>query len=61
MLAEERLLEILDLKLEDLEEAVVREVKRRILDSIGVAMASISSPPAERIRALFRYYPGEPE
>jgi len=59
MLAEERLLEILDLKLEDLEEAVVREVKRRILDSIGVAMASISSPPAERIRALFRYYPGE--
>ncbi len=42
----------------DLSEDVIHEVKRRIIDSIGVALASRNSPPARAARKFIRFYPG---
>lgn len=46
-------------KFDDLSPEVVHEVKRRVIDSIGVSLASKSSPPARAARSFLRHYPGK--
>lgn len=43
----------------DLKEKEIHEAKRRILDSLAVARASINSEPAKIVRNLFPSYPGD--
>jgi 2-methylcitrate dehydratase len=49
---------IFNLKFDDIEEKVIHEVKRRIIDSIGVASASIESPPARAFHRTLNFYKG---
>ncbi|MGC8542662.1 MAG: MmgE/PrpD family protein [Vulcanisaeta sp.] len=46
----------LSVKFEDLDQQVINEVKRRILDSIGVALAAFSAEPVKIARAVARSY-----
>ncbi len=48
-----------DLEFDDLDEKVVHEAKRRIIDSIGVSYASVDSPPANAFRGILKLYPGD--
>ncbi len=50
---------VFNLGFDDLEEKVIHEVKRRIIDSVGVAIASIESPPAEAFRRTLGLYRGD--
>lgn len=43
----------------DLSEQVIHEAKRRIIDSLGVALASRTSPPAKAARKFLGAYPGK--
>ena len=42
----------------DLSEKVIHEAKRRIIDSIGVALASANSPPARAARKMLPHFRG---
>lgn len=46
-------------KFSDLSEKVIHETKRRIIDSIAVALASSSSPPARAVKRMLPYFHGE--
>ena len=43
---------------DDMSDEVLHEVKRRIIDSIGVALSSRHSPPARATRKFLPNYPG---
>ncbi len=45
-------------RFDNLSDRVVHEVKRRIIDSVGVALASVNSPPAKSARKFLGHYPG---
>ncbi len=49
---------VADTTFDDLPGEVVHEAGRRVIDSIGVALASRSSPPAKAARKLMPLYPG---
>jgi 2-methylcitrate dehydratase len=49
---------VVNTNFDHLDEKIVNEVKRRFLDSIGVALAAKESEPAKIIRTLFSYYNG---
>lgn len=42
----------------DLSEKVIHEAKRRVIDSIGVALASMNSPPARAARKMIPHFRG---
>jgi len=44
---------------DDLKEKEIHEAKRRIIDSLAVAKASINSEPAKIVRTLLPSYPGD--
>ncbi len=44
---------------EDLKESEIREAKRRVIDSLAVAKASVDSEPARIVRRLLPSYPGD--
>jgi 2-methylcitrate dehydratase len=48
-----------DLRFDDLDDRVIHEAKRRIIDSIGVSSASVDSPPANAFRGILKLYPGD--
>ncbi|BCU66812.1 2-methylcitrate dehydratase [Sulfolobales archaeon HS-7] len=58
-LEEELVSSIVNLKDIELEEKIKHEIRRRVLDSLGVAIASSSSPPAEATKRLMNYFPGK--
>jgi len=49
---------IVNTEYDSLNEKVIKEVKRRILDSVGVALAAKDSQPARIIRDTMRFYNG---
>ena len=46
----------LGIKFEDLDQQVINEVKRRVLDSIGVALAAFTAEPVKIARGIARSY-----
>lgn len=50
---------VTDLRFSDLDERVINEVKRRIIDSFGVAIASLNSPPSDAFSGMLKLNHGE--
>ena len=50
---------VVNLGFDDLDDNVIHEIKRRIIDSAGVASASTESPPAIAFRRALGFYKGD--
>ncbi|PVU71126.1 hypothetical protein DDW08_04585 [Vulcanisaeta sp. SCGC AB-777_J10] len=46
----------LNIRFEDLDQQVINEVKRRVLDSLGVALAAFTAEPVKIARGIARNY-----
>jgi 2-methylcitrate dehydratase len=50
---------VVDVDYKDLSQTVIDEAKRRVIDTLGVAKASLQSPPALVNKKMVNYYPGD--